>query len=309
MVKYCVFGSVNMDMVTRVRVFPKPGETVEGLSFATFPGGKGANQAVALGRLGADVQMVGRIGDDVFGSQYLKVFASEGVFASSLETMGERSTGTASIEVNDRGENHIVIVPGANGLVDADFTAKNHAAIEGSDFLLLQLEIPLESVLLSARIAKSAGRTIILDPAPAQKLSSELLALCSYATPNETEAAMLTGEDSGSEEGIRRAGESLLRAGVGNAIVKAGERGAYLVQPGRFVHVPGFRVRAVDTTAAGDSFNAGLAFALGEGREIVDAIRFANAVAALSTTREGAQAAMPTRAEVGAFLAAQPVSS
>jgi len=306
--KYCVFGSVNMDMVTRVRSFPRPGETVQGLSFDIFPGGKGANQAVALGRLGARVQMAGRIGDDVFGGQYLRVFASERVGATALETVGGRSTGTASIEVDEGGENHIVIVPGANALVDADFVAKNRAAIEGSDYLLLQLEIPLESVLLAARIAKEAGRTVILDPAPAQSLPAELLALATYATPNETEAAMLSGEDSSTEEGIRRAGESLLRAGVGTAIVKAGERGAYLVQAGRFERVPGFRVRVVDTTAAGDSFNAGLALALGEGRDIIHAIRFANAVAALSTTREGAQAAMPTRAEVEAFLSTHPVS-
>jgi ribokinase len=303
MKRYCVFGSVNMDMVTKVRHFPKPGETVEGISFATFPGGKGANQAVALRRLGARVEMAGRIGDDVFGSQYRKVFASEGVGVAALETIQDSSTGTASIEVSDSGENHIIVVPGANGLVDIGFVDKNRAVIERSDFLLLQLEIPLASVLHAARIARSSNRLVILDPAPARALPQELLALVSIATPNETEAKMLTGEDASTEDGARRAGECLLRSGVGTVIIKAGERGAYLVAQGRFERVPGFRVTAVDTTAAGDSFNAGLALALGEGRGIVEAIRFANAVAAISTTRDGAQGAMPTRPEVEAFLA------
>jgi ribokinase len=300
---YCVLGSVNMDMVTRVRTFPKPGQTVEGRSFATFPGGKGANQAVALGRLGADVRMAGRIGDDLFGTQYRGVFAASGVDSGALEAMSGIGTGTASIEVSDMGENHIIVVAGANGLVDTAFVEKNRAVIERSDFLLLQLEVPLESVVLAARISRDAGRCVILDPAPAKLLPTDLLALASVITPNETEAAMLTGEDTSGEAGIRRAGERLLDSGVGTAIIKAGARGAYLVARGSFERVPGFAVKSVDTTAAGDSFNAGLAVALGEGRGMVESICFANAVAAISTTRNGAQAAMPVRAEVDAFLA------
>jgi ribokinase len=303
MKKYCVLGSVNMDMVTRVGTFPRPGQTVEGRSFAIFPGGKGANQAVALARLGAEVEMAGRVGDDLFGAQYRRVFAEERVGADALETMPERCTGTASIEVSDAGENHIVIVAGANGLVDEAFVEKNRALVESSDYLLLQLEVPLQSVELAARAAREAGRIVILDPAPARALPTSLLSLASIVTPNETEAAVISGEDTKDEEGIRRAGKRILSSGARTVVIKAGERGAYLAEAGRFERVPGFPVRAVDTTAAGDSFNAGLAFALGLGREIIDAIRFANAVAAISTTRDGAQPAMPRLAEVEAFLA------
>jgi ribokinase len=303
---YCVLGSVNMDMVTRVGSFPKPGQTVEGISFTTFPGGKGANQAVALSRLGADVLMAGRIGDDLFGTQYKRVFAESGVDSGALEVMSGIATGTASIEVSNMGENHIVVVAGANGLVDTVFVEKNRAVIESSDFLLLQLEVPLESVVLAARISRAAGRIVVLDPAPAKHLPNDLLALASVITPNETEAAMLTGEDTSADAGIRRAGEKLLDSGVSTVIIKAGVRGAYLVARGCFERVPGFTVKSVDTTAAGDSFNAGLAVALGEGRGMIESIRFANAVAAISTTRNGAQAAMPVRAEVDAFLACHP---
>jgi len=305
MKKYCVLGSVNMDIVTKARAFPKPGETIEGRSFAFFPGGKGANQAVALGRLGADVEMAGRVGDDMFGARYLKVFEEEGVGPSGVETVAGASTGTASIEVNDAGENHIIIVAGANGLVDEAFVERRRKLIEASDFLLLQLEVPLASVILAARIARAAGRAVILDPAPARRLPEELLSLASVVTPNETEAAVLTGEDSSTEAGVRRAAESLRASGVDLAIVKAGGRGAYYMDRGGFARVPGFAVKPVDTTAAGDSFNAGLALALGEGKPAAAAIRFANAVGAISTTRDGAQPAMPSRAEVEALVAAR----
>lgn len=200
MKRYCVLGSVNMDMVTRVSRFPKPGETVDGVSFATFPGGKGANQAVALGRLGAKVVMAARIGDDAFGDLYRRIFSTEGVDASATETMRGRS-------------------------VDADFVERKRSTIEQSDFILLQLEVPLEAVLLAARIARDAGRTVILDPAPARPLPKELLALVDYATPNETEAMILTGVDSSTEDGIRKAGECLLQSGVKTAIIKAGGPG------------------------------------------------------------------------------------
>jgi ribokinase len=258
---------------------------------------------VALARLGAKVVVAGRIGDDAFGDLYRRIFSTEGIDASATETMHGRSTGTASIEVSNAGENHIVVVAGANGLVDAGFVERNRSTIEQSDFTLLQLEVPLEAVLLAARIARDAGRTVILDPAPALPLPKDLFALVDYATPNETEATILTGVDSSTEDGIRKAGECLLQSGVGTAIIKAGVRGAYVVTRTRFERISGFTVRTVDTTAAGDSFNAGFALALGNGLEVAAAVRFANAVAAISTTRDGAQAAMPTRAEVDAFLA------
>jgi ribokinase len=291
-----------MDLVTRVPRFPGPGETIVGSSFAILPGGKGANQAVALARLGAEVEMVGAIGDDELGSRYARILREEGVGRSRLLSRAGTATGTASIEVADSGENHIIVVAGANGTVSPSTVEEARSLIEGSDFLLLQLEIPLESVLAAARAAKGAGRRVILDPAPARALPPELYPLVDVITPNEVEAAALTGEDCSDEAGIEAAGRALLGRGVGSVVVKAGRRGAYLVGAEGCRRVEGFRVDAVDTVAAGDSFNAGLAFALGEGRGMLESLRYANAVGALSTTKPGAQAAMPARREVEALL-------
>jgi ribokinase len=300
---FCVAGSINVDLIARSPRFPLPGETITGSSFALLPGGKGANQAVALARLGGSVEIIGSIGDDALGRQYGEAFSAAGVGYSGVSVLPGISTGTASITVTDSGENEIIVVPGANGRVSPDYIRKNAVLIEGSAFLLLQLEIPLESVLEAALIADRSGTHVILDPAPARPLPDALFRLVDVLTPNETEAKILTGEDTADEAGIRRAGEALLARGIRTVIVKAGARGAYLVEKGMFCRVEGFAVRAIDTVAAGDSFNAGLAFALSLGYEITKAIRFANAVGAISTTKEGAQSAMPTRAELDVFLA------
>lgn len=302
---FCVVGSLNMDMVTRVPRFPSPGETMRGLSFNIFPGGKGANQAVALARLGASVEMIGAIGDDLLGAGYRDILRSEGVGIGGLRVVPKTATGTASIEVTERGENHIVVVGGANDAVDEAYVSRSRAAIERAGALLLQLEIPLEANIAAARIAAAAGVPVILDPAPARPLPDELLSLVSYLTPNETEAAILSGADTSAEDGIREAARALMKSGVKNVVMKAGKRGAYLVAENGLLHFPTFSVRVVDTVAAGDSFNAGLAFALGEGKSIGEAIRFANAVGSLSTTKEGAQSAMPRLAEAEALIAAQ----
>jgi ribokinase len=302
MKRYCVVGSLNMDMVTRVERFPEPGETLRGLSFTIFPGGKGANQAVALARLGAGVEMVGALGDDVLGHRYGEVLAGLGIGASGVNVIPGISTGTASIEVTTAGENHIVVVAGANGTVTPAYLETRRALVESCDYLLLQLEIPLESVLLAAAMARGAGRAVILDPAPARELPPELVAQVSVITPNETEARLLTGEDTSTDAGIHRAGQWLLARGVGCVVIKAGARGAFLVTAEGCLQVPGFPVQAVDTVAAGDSFNAGLAVALGQGAPMAQAIRFANATGALSTTREGAQSAMPGLEEVRALM-------
>jgi ribokinase len=303
MKQYSIVGSINIDMVTRVANFPSPGETVDGIAFNTFFGGKGANQAVALARLGARVVMIGKVGGDAFGLHYRERFAAMGVEESEVGTATETSTGTASIEVNGEGENHIIVVAGANGAVVPAYVEEKRSVIEASDFLLLQLEIPLESVIKAAEIARARGATVILDPAPARLLPSRLLSNVSIITPNETEARILTGIDTATDEGIRKAGSLLLGSGVGTVIIKAGSRGAFLVREGIFRRIGGYRVDAVDTTAAGDSFNAGLARALGEGKDFEEAIAFANAVAALSTTKPGAQEAMPSSREVSAFIA------
>jgi ribokinase len=298
----CVVGSLNMDMVTRVDRFPSPGETIRGSSFRIFPGGKGANQAVALARLGAAVEMVGAIGDDSLGRDYRDTLVREGVGVGGLRVVPGTATGTASIEVSARGENHIVIVGGANDRVDAEYVRAMGGTIRASGFLLLQLEIPLPSIIEAARIAAAAGVPVMLDPAPARELPDELLALVAIITPNETEAALLTGADTSTEAGVREAARRLLARGVGRAIVKAGGRGAYIAEGSTFLHLATHGVRVVDTVAAGDSFNAGLAFALGQGMSLEAAVRFANGAGALSTTKEGAQSAMPSRVEVEALL-------
>jgi ribokinase len=301
---FCVVGSLNMDMVTRVPRFPAPGETMRGLSFRMFPGGKGANQSVALARLGAATELVGAIGDDMLGAGYRDILKREGVGTAGLSVAAGTATGTASIEVTERGENHIVVVGGANDTVDAAYVAARRTLIEGAAALLLQLEVPIEANIAAARIAAAAGIPVILDPAPAVPLPGELLSLVSYLTPNETEAAILSGADTSTEAGIREAAGVLIRSGVKHVVMKAGKRGAYLVDGNGIERFPTIEVTVVDTVAAGDSFNAGLAFAIGAGKSLPDAVRFANAVGALSTTKEGAQSAMPRLSEVEALIAA-----
>jgi ribokinase len=300
--RFCVLGSMNMDLVTRVARFPRPGETLTGTSFQIFPGGKGANQAVALARLGAKVSLVAARGRDVLGDQYEQVLVREDIDKDSVAVVAGVSTGTATIVVDADGENFVLIVPGANASVTPEFVEDRLATLKDASTLLLQLEIPLESVTRGAQLAKQAGARVILDPAPARDLPEALLREVDILTPNETEAQQLTGIDTKDETGIRRAAETLLERGVGCVVVKAGGRGAFVCGPEGFTHVPGFAVHAVDTVAAGDSFNAGLAYALAEGFEMIDAVRFANAVAGLSTTKEGAQSAMPSLAETEALM-------
>ncbi|MDA8410622.1 MAG: ribokinase [Treponema sp.] len=309
---FCVLGSINMDLVTTFERFPRPGETLQGRSFAILPGGKGANQAVALARLGARVEMIGAIGDDILGAGYEEVFDGLGIGREGVETVVGRPTGTASIQVDGRGENTIIVVAGANETVTPARVESMRARIEGAAALLLQLEIPIESVVAAARIASGAGVPVILDPAPARALPDELYPLLTVITPNQTEAALLSGADTESEEGIARAGVALKLRGAGFAVIKAGARGAYIAEVGGTRRVPGFAVTVVDTVAAGDSFNAGLAFALyADPSPIADpsnleaAIRFANAVAALSTTKAGAQGAMPKAEEALSLMGAR----
>lgn len=304
--RFCVVGSLNMDMVTRVGRFPAPGETIAGISFKMFPGGKGANQAVALARLGARVEIVGAIGSDMLGIGYQDILRTEKIGTQGLAVVEGKETGTASIEVAVGGQNHIIIVGGANETVDAAYVEKCRSVIENSDMLMLQLEIPLEANIAAARIARAKNIPVMLDPAPARPLPKELLSLVTYLTPNETEAAILSGVDTATEDGIREAARVLEQSGVGAVVMKAGKRGAYLVAGQDVKRFPTMDVKVVDTVAAGDSFNAGLAFALAQGKAVDEAIRFANAVGSLSTTKEGAQGAMPTFAEAEALLKANP---
>lgn len=297
MAAFCIAGSINMDIVTRMPRFPQPGETLHGSSFNTFPGGKGANQAVALNKLGADVSMIGKLGSDMYGRTYMDYFTAMGMNCSGVEWDKTTSTGTASISVTAAGENNIVIVAGANGQVDPEFIARQSAIISAADFLLLQLEIPMESVIAAAKIAHQASTRVILDPAPAYPVPPELLQYVDFVTPNETEATILSGITIHSPEDAEKAGQVLLAQGAKTVIIKAGAQGAYIITPECIEHIPGFSVTAIDTTAAGDSFNAGLAYALGEKQPLRDAVRFAHAVAAIATTKLGAQSAMPSLEE------------
>jgi ribokinase len=301
--RIAVVGSLNMDFVARVEKLPRPGETVLGAGFQTIPGGKGANQAYAAGRLGGRVRMIGRIGSDVFGQELRRSLQSAGVDISGILDTPDAATGVALIFVEAGGENVIVVAPGANAALDA---ADVEQALAGMDsgFLLLQLESPIETVIAAASIAHWCGVTVILDPAPARSLPRELLTCVDIITPNEGEALALLGRDGGSVPLPEAAAvaRSLRELGVGTAILKLGAKGAMLSSPAAAAHFPAPGVEVVDATAAGDTFNGALAVALAEGRDVAEAIAFANVAAALSVTRAGAQASIPQRAEVDARM-------
>lgn len=302
-----VVGSLNVDYVVRVPRFPQPGETLTGTRFDTFAGGKGANQACAAARLGAEVRLVGCVGADAQGDWILGQLRAAGVDVSGVNHESSTTTGVAVIAVAESGQNHIVIVPGANGSVDGHWLERQRQAIESARCVLLQLEIPDETVTEAARMAKRAGAVVVLDPAPARPVSAELLSLCDYVTPNETELSSLAGEPpaaSLTRADVRRLA-GIVRARAARVLVKLGSAGALLMGPEGEQAWDAPAVDAVDTTAAGDCFNAAFAVALSEGRPVVEAGRFAATAASLSVTRRGAQPAMPTRADVEAFAAAR----
>lgn len=301
--RIAVIGSLNVDLVSRVPRFLKPGETLQGLDFHVYPGGKGGNQAVAASRLSPGVMMLGRLGQDANGQLYRQVFEREGIDASCVETEEGVSSGTAVIEVDSSsGDNRIVYIPGANQAVDAAQIDRHWDSLMACDIFLLQLEIPMETVAHAIRRLRGAGKTIVLDPAPAVPVAEELLRMVDVVTPNEVELGILTGMPADSLEAMLAAGERLMQMGVAHAILKAGSRGAWHVGRTERRLYPAYPVQAVDTTAAGDSFNAGLAAALARGEGLTQAIPYANAVAALSTTAAGAQGAMPTAGQVADFL-------
>lgn len=302
MKKCAVIGSINMDMVLSVSRFPAAGETLTGGNFQTVPGGKGANQAVALGRLGATVRMAGRVGDDAFGRRYLDHFRQNGVDVRAVDAVAGTATGVADILVNAAGENCIVIAPGANGLCDLEWLDRALEATADCEIFLLQLEIPLDTVAEAVRRLRKMGKTILLDPAPAVPLPEDVLSAVDFLTPNETELKAVTSglpEDAGIEERVRH-----LVGGSGRVVVhKRGADGAYIGTRDGIEHVPGFSVRAVDTTAAGDTFNAGLAAGLAMGWPLRDAVRLANAAGALAVTAYGAQEGMPSLEQAQALMA------
>jgi ribokinase len=302
-----VFGSINMDLVVRAPRLPARGETLSGDNFFTAPGGKGANQAVACARLGATTRMVGRVGGDVFGSALRESLSDNGVDVARVRVGAGGSSGVALITVDAQADNTIVIVPGANGTIGFDDVARIDPLLRDSRLLLLQLEVPLESVIAAAGVAHDHGLTVILDPAPARPLTPELYGLVDILTPNETEAAALTGLTLDSDAAVAKAAALLQTRGARNVIIKLGGRGAYvrLVGSSEGTFRRAFKVKAIDTVAAGDAFNGGLAAALAEGRSLDEAVSWGMATGAISVTRPGAQPSMPTREEVLALLAQQ----
>ncbi|HYP08923.1 MAG TPA: ribokinase [Bryobacteraceae bacterium] len=301
-----ILGSLNMDFVVRTDHLPVAGETVLGRGFQMIPGGKGANQACAAGRLssGALVRMVGRVGYDVFADHLKASLAAAGVDVSAVTAVRSEPTGVAFIGVDAAGQNSIIVASGANAAFPPVDVEGSRDSYRNCAFALFQLETPLPTVAAALRLAKRQGASTILDPAPAQPLPADLLSDVDILTPNESEACSLVGR-SAARIGLAEApalARSVLRMGPKAVILKVGENGCLYVDSSTEVHAPGFRVEARDTTAAGDTFNAALAVALTEGRELRDALRFANAAAAISVTRIGAQSSAPTRAEVDAFL-------
>jgi ribokinase len=299
-----VVGSLNADFVIGVDRFPLPGETLVARHFNVFPGGKGANQAYGAAKLGARVSMIGQVGADAHAAWLKQNLASVGVNVTQVFSDDAVSSGLATITIDAQGQNQIIIVPGANGTFHPDRLERSRAAIVAAGQVLLQLEVPLTTVLAAARMASQAGARVILDPAPARELPDELLGLVDYLTPNETELGILTGAPAASysrPEAVALARQLLLR-GAKKVIVKMGDQGALLLGAQQEQFWPALAVKAVDTTAAGDAFNAAFAAALGGGQSERDAGHYATAAAACSVQRPGAQPSMPTHAEVLALL-------
>lgn len=298
-----VFGSINMDLVVQSPKLPTPGETLLGKSFLTAPGGKGANQAVAIARLGIPVQLVGRVGGDSFAGELLNSLQTSGVQTEYVLVDASVSSGIAAIAVDDVGENQIIIIPGANGRVDETDVERLRSVLPGASALLMQFEIPLGAIVSAAKEARKAGVRVILDPAPANvDVPDELYPLIDIITPNEIEAGQLVGFSVDTLEAAFSAAAVLLQRGVGTAIVKLGANGAICATEEETFHVPAFPVQVVDTVASGDAFNGGLAAALAQGLTLRQAVVWAAAAGAICATKAGAQSAMPDKDTFNTFL-------
>ncbi|HDF7065215.1 TPA: ribokinase [Enterobacter hormaechei] len=300
-----VLGSINADHILNLETFPTPGETVTGNQYQVAFGGKGANQAVAAGRSGANIAFIACTGDDDTGERVRKQLASDNIDIAPVSVVAGESTGVALIFVNAEGENVIGIHAGANAALTTERVEAQRGIIAGAEALLMQLESPVESVVAAAKIAHENHTSVVLNPAPARVLSDELLALVDIITPNETEAEKLTGIRVENDDDAARAALALHEKGIGTVIITLGSRGVWASVNGEGRRVPGFKVKAIDTIAAGDTFNGALVTALLEGKAMDDAIRFAHAAAAIAVTRKGAQPSVPWRKEIDEFLSQQ----
>jgi ribokinase len=301
MVDIVVVGSLNMDLVVRTPRMPLPGETLPGRDFQMIPGGKGANQAAAAARLGARVAMVGRVGGDAFGPPLIENLRRQGVDTGHVQIDKEAATGTAMIIVDDSGQNSIVVAPGANGRVNEEDVDRLEGTLSQARVLLLQFEVPLETVKYAIQMAARHQVKVILNPAPARPAPAELIAKVDYVVPNEFEAGTLTGLETKDFPSAERAARKLLGFGVPVVIITLGEKGALMATDQGMVHVPARKVQAVDTTAAGDAFIGGLAVALVKGFSLDEAVRYASCAGTLAVTKFGAQTSLPSADEVQAF--------
>ncbi|MFA7289901.1 MAG: ribokinase [Melioribacteraceae bacterium] len=297
-----VVGSTNMDMVVRTDSFPRPGETLLGKKFQTFPGGKGANQAVGAAKLGAKTKFISKMGKDQFADELIENLKSCSVCVENILIDENDSTGIAIILVNKEGENEIVVISGTNMKLTPEEIESKKDLFSQSKVLLLQLEIPIETIIKAKEIALLNGMIVIFNPAPACKLDDSIFEGIDYLTPNETELEILSGKSVNSDDDVKLAAHSLLDKGVKNLIVTLGDKGSMLINKEKAQLFAPCKVKVVDTTAAGDAFNAGLAYSLSKDIPIEDAIRFSNAVAASAVTKMGAQSSMPELSEVNNLL-------
>lgn len=300
--KLVVLGSINVDHVLNVDQFPRPGETIQGTHYQIAFGGKGANQAVAAGRSGANISFIAGVGQDDIAESILQQFKNDGINTTPIEVMDGTTTGVALIFVNAEGENSIGINPGANAAVTPEYVSKYAQQIIDADALLMQLETPLDSVMAAALLAKKSATQVILNPAPARELPDELLNLIDIITPNETEAERLTGITVKTDGDAAQAAAVLHAKGISMVIITLGSRGAWVSLEGKGEMIAGFKVKAVDTIAAGDTFNGALVTALLEGETLDKAVRFAHAAAAIAVTKAGAQPSVPWRKDIDVFL-------
>jgi len=297
-VKIVVVGSTNTDMVIKTNKFPLPGETIIGGDFFMNQGGKGANQAVAARRLGGDVVFVGKTGNDIFGRQAVELLKKEGIITENILTDLNKPSGVALITVDSKGENSIVVAPGANGTLFPEDLVNISEILKDSDMVVMQLEIPLETVKYVAKLLAEKQKKVILNPAPAQALPDTLLQGLYLLTPNETEAEQLTGVRVKDVESAHAAAKALVEKGIQKVIITMGSSGAFVFSPEYTGLVEAPKVSALDTTAAGDTFNGALAVFLSEGKAIKEATRLACIAASISVTRKGAQASVPFRKEL-----------
>lgn len=304
MKKIVVVGSSNTDLIIKVSEIPRPGETLLGGEFMTFPGGKGANQAVAAARAGGDVIFIAAVGDDAYGEEALKGYRLDQINTANIKICKGVPSGIAMITISEKGENAITVASGANALLTPADLGKLDKAFQEADYMLIQLETPLETVQKAVELCNKLNTRVILNPAPAAELSNKILEKVSIITPNETEAESLTGVIVSDELSADEAAEVLHDLGIETVIITLGASGAYLSDRATSTRsmVPGFSVQAVDTTAAGDVFNGQLAVSLAEGKELEEAIVIAHAAAALSVQKLGAQSSIPRREETNDFL-------